>query len=953
MVGPQGPLPDRAAVRHVEGLHAPSADDDGPAVDHSGHIETILARKPPDGCAPSQVETVEILRLSRRQQHATARHDRRGIDPAAHALLPAAISAEPRPRDPIALHANPVGKHRHARLTRLRIFIGPEQRAGGEVDGDHGTGAGRADEHPFGERWRQPGEPPGMAVTAVDRPVLVDLGERLRPLQPTGISIEHVEPDLPLLLDEHEELLAHGQRSAEIPGGCGRGTGIPVAGTAAGGKPPSQGPTVGDVVGSQCIAPLPSAASMQTPARRPKRRPNVHAPGRWQRDGVGMALDHEHQPTIARHDPAGGILEDAVERAARVGIGPLGGVIAAGHGGLQWRGTGTSLQPDPLPSLEVDCQQSHRGVCQDHAVDRQGCASRQNGDLLIGTEAPLGIEQARFLRVTCQRHAIPRREQWTRCRRDPIPGRIAAVHRPVASMAAGPALRLANERRQPGEATAGGKRDRDILAGDAHHGPAAGACLLDDGGRCGTVPCPQPRDGPHDRERGLEGGGPIDRREPIKPGSRCQGLVRLERLDRSQHRGTVSRWRVKPTSGDGHDPSGVVGGDGLFEHPIRTSAELQLVGLAARLVECADQPARLGLDALPRPLLAIRTKEAVLVGGKNLIEQRRGIAPSLVGDEPTAAVQLPFAKPVAGETNPPFALSFIRCCSITLRSIVGRVSIRGVVRVGCPAHPPGSDDQATDHQTASQQDSGPRVGECRPNPASLFREHQAGSKKETIYDGVPPSSATVRRLETPPPPAIRADHGRLQHRITGHAFGWRTGSGRVENTAKSLFLPGKTRKTAILRPETIFLGCIFIPTVSNRPRLRHLVPGSGSRWGTTAHNFLAFLEVMAMAKKSGSKPMTKTEIMRSISETTGLQKKDVVAVMEALTDEIQKSLKGQGIGVFSIPGLVKIERRKVPARPAQKGVKNPFTGELQDRPAKPASVKVRVRALKNLKAMVS
>ena len=34
-----------------------------------------------------------------------------------------------------------------------------------------------------------------------------------------------------------------------------------------------------------------------------------------------------------------------------------------------------------------------------------------------------------------------------------------------------------------------------------------------------------------------------------------------------------------------------------------------------------------------------------------------------------------------------------------------------------------------------------------------------------------------------------------------------------------------------------------------------------------------------MAKKSGSKPMTKTEIMRSISETTGLQKKDVVAVM--------------------------------------------------------------------------
>jgi nucleoid DNA-binding protein len=128
------------------------------------------------------------------------------------------------------------------------------------------------------------------------------------------------------------------------------------------------------------------------------------------------------------------------------------------------------------------------------------------------------------------------------------------------------------------------------------------------------------------------------------------------------------------------------------------------------------------------------------------------------------------------------------------------------------------------------------------------------------------------------------------------------------------------------------------------------MPGSTARWGFCRTQFS--LEELAMAKKSGSKPMTKTEIMRSISETTGLQKKDVVAVMEALTHEIQKALKGSGIGVFSIPGLVKVERRKVPARPAQKGVKNPFTGELQDRPAKPASVKVRVRALKNLKAMV-
>ena len=88
----------------------------------------------------------------------------------------------------------------------------------------------------------------------------------------------------------------------------------------------------------------------------------------------------------------------------------------------------------------------------------------------------------------------------------------------------------------------------------------------------------------------------------------------------------------------------------------------------------------------------------------------------------------------------------------------------------------------------------------------------------------------------------------------------------------------------------------------------------------------------------------------AISETTNLAKKDVVAVMEALADEIQNALKGSGVGVFTIPGLIKIERKKIPARPAKKGVM--VLGQLRDLPAKPASVKVRVRALKNLKAMV-
>jgi nucleoid DNA-binding protein len=99
-----------------------------------------------------------------------------------------------------------------------------------------------------------------------------------------------------------------------------------------------------------------------------------------------------------------------------------------------------------------------------------------------------------------------------------------------------------------------------------------------------------------------------------------------------------------------------------------------------------------------------------------------------------------------------------------------------------------------------------------------------------------------------------------------------------------------------------------------------------------------------------AKAATKSEVIQNIAKATALSKKQVNAVLDSLAAEIKKGLKGPG--VFQIPGLVKIEKRKVPARPARKGVPNPFKpGELMDVKAKPATTKIKVRPLKNLKAM--
>ncbi len=99
-----------------------------------------------------------------------------------------------------------------------------------------------------------------------------------------------------------------------------------------------------------------------------------------------------------------------------------------------------------------------------------------------------------------------------------------------------------------------------------------------------------------------------------------------------------------------------------------------------------------------------------------------------------------------------------------------------------------------------------------------------------------------------------------------------------------------------------------------------------------------------------TKPLTKSELTVAIADDCDLTKKQVTAVLESLAANIESSLSG--CGRFVLPGLLKIEKKHVPARPARTGVPNPFKpGELMDIKAKPASTKIKVRPLKALKAM--
>jgi nucleoid DNA-binding protein len=103
---------------------------------------------------------------------------------------------------------------------------------------------------------------------------------------------------------------------------------------------------------------------------------------------------------------------------------------------------------------------------------------------------------------------------------------------------------------------------------------------------------------------------------------------------------------------------------------------------------------------------------------------------------------------------------------------------------------------------------------------------------------------------------------------------------------------------------------------------------------------------------SGIKPVkesfTKAGLATHLAEQTSLDPKAVKAVLAALENTILGAVHKKGVREFTLPGLLKIGVQAVPAKKKRFG-KDPFTGEERWFDAKPASVKIKARALKKLK----
>jgi nucleoid DNA-binding protein len=121
---------------------------------------------------------------------------------------------------------------------------------------------------------------------------------------------------------------------------------------------------------------------------------------------------------------------------------------------------------------------------------------------------------------------------------------------------------------------------------------------------------------------------------------------------------------------------------------------------------------------------------------------------------------------------------------------------------------------------------------------------------------------------------------------------------------------------------------------------------------------MAKAEKAAVKKASNATPtpvkpvkqtLTKSALINLIAEENEIPRKTAAGVYATLESLFLGSVHPRGVGEFVLPGLLKVNLRKVPARKAGALVRNPATGEMVKAAAKPASVRVKIRALSKLR----
>jgi nucleoid DNA-binding protein len=139
-------------------------------------------------------------------------------------------------------------------------------------------------------------------------------------------------------------------------------------------------------------------------------------------------------------------------------------------------------------------------------------------------------------------------------------------------------------------------------------------------------------------------------------------------------------------------------------------------------------------------------------------------------------------------------------------------------------------------------------------------------------------------------------------------------------------------------------------TMATAKKTTTMAPGKGAASKKAAAKAPAANagKAAAPAAKPIKTAFNKTSLIAHLAESAAVDPKAVKAVMATLEATMLASLHKKGLGSFTLPGLLKVNVINVAAKKKRTGI-DPFTKEERVFAAKPASVKIKTRALKKLK----
>jgi len=165
------------------------------------------------------------------------------------------------------------------------------------------------------------------------------------------------------------------------------------------------------------------------------------------------------------------------------------------------------------------------------------------------------------------------------------------------------------------------------------------------------------------------------------------------------------------------------------------------------------------------------------------------------------------------------------------------------------------------------------------------------------------------------------------------------GSAKATSTAKKAKKPAK-QKTLSAAKKT---ASVKKSTVTKAPKKVAVKKAPAKK--ATAAKTAPSKKITAVRER-----YSKTQIISELATNSGLTRKQVNTLLTELATLVERHVKKRSVGEFVLAGLIKIHTVKRPAKKAYKGI-NPFTGEETTFKARPASVAVKVHALKGLKDM--